>query len=203
MATGTTFGPPAHMAAFTDVDEQWGPLAKLAGQWASDEGRDFSYSYDHQKDTENLYREEITFDPFGPVDNGKQRLFGLDYRMKAWRLGADDFFHMEVGYWLWEPATGKLLRCFMVPRSTTIIAEGTTAADDTAFKLSAKQGSPTNGILSDSYLYDGAARCTGYELEVDLSGGKYAYKEDTILQMAAHGGKEMHHTDANTLEKVS
>ena len=54
MATGTTFGAPAHMAAFTDVDERWGPLEKLAGQWAGDQGRDFSYSYSEKKDTENL-----------------------------------------------------------------------------------------------------------------------------------------------------
>ncbi|MDG2308326.1 MAG: heme-binding beta-barrel domain-containing protein [Candidatus Binatia bacterium] len=198
----TTFGPPAHMAAFTDVDERWGPLAKLAGQWAGDKGRDFSFSYGENKDTENLYREEITFDPFGPVDNGKQSMFALDYRMKAWRIGADDFFHMEVGYWLWEPSTGTLHRCFMVPRSTTIVAEGKAAADATSFKLSAKQGSPTNGILSNSYLYDGAAKCTGYNLEVDLSGGNYSYKEDTILAMASHGGAEMHHTDENSLQKI-
>ena len=92
MAPDTTFGPPAHMAAFSDVDKSWGPLAKLAGQWTGDQGRDFSYSYSEKNDTENLYREEITFDPFGPVDNGQQSLFGLDYRMKAWRIGADDFF---------------------------------------------------------------------------------------------------------------
>ena len=42
MATGTTFGAPAHMAAFTDVDERWGPLEKLAGQWAGDQGRDIT-----------------------------------------------------------------------------------------------------------------------------------------------------------------
>lgn len=200
---GTTFGRPAHMTAFSDVDERWGPLAKLAGQWAGDKGRDFSYSYGLKKDSENLYREEVTFDPFGPVDNGSQQLFALDYRMKAWRLGAEDFFHMEVGYWQFEPATGKIYRCFMVPRTTTIIAEGTTTADATAFKMSAKQGSGTNGILSNSYLFDGAARCTGFEVEVDLAGGKYAYKEDTILQMATHGGVEMHHTDENTLERVA
>ena len=202
MGTGTTFHPPAHMAAFTDVDERWGPLAKLAGQWAGDKGRDFSYSYGEKKDTENLYREEITFDPFGPVDNGSQQLFALDYRMKAWRLGADDFFHMEVGYWQWEPATGLIHRCFMVPRSTTMIAEGKTTADATTFKLSAKQGSPTNGILSNSYLYDGAARSVSFELAVDLAGGNFSYKEDLVMEMASHGGAQMHHTDENTLEKV-
>jgi len=202
MAPDTTFGPPAHMAAFTDVDERWGPLAKLAGQWAGDQGRDFSYSYSEEKDTENLYREEITFDPFGPVDNGPQSLFALDYRMKAWRIGADDFFHMEVGYWLWEPANGKIHRCFMVPRSTTIIAAGTTAADATSFRLEAKQGSNTNGVLQNDYLFDGAARTVSYTLDVDLSGGNYSYKEDTTMEMAAHGGAEMRHTDENTLQKI-
>ena len=202
MAPDTTFGRPAHVAAFTDVDERWGPLAKLAGQWASDQGRDFSYSYSEKKDIENLYREETTFDPFGPVDNGTQSLFGLDYRMKSWRIGADDFFHMEVGYWLWEPATGKLLRCFMVPRSTTIIAAGTVAADATSFRLEAKQGSGTNGVLQNEYLFEGAARTISYGLDVDLAGGHYAYKEDTTMEMAAHGGAEMHHTDENTLTRV-
>ena len=202
MAPDTTFGPPAHMAAFTDVDERWGPLAKLAGQWAGDQGRDFSYSYSEKDDTENLYREEITFDPFGPVDNGPQSLFALDYRMKAWRIGADDFFHMEVGYWLWEPATDKMYRCFMVPRSTTIVAAGTAAADATSFHLEAKQGSSTNGVLQNDYLFEAAARTTSYSLDVDLSGGNYAYKEDTVMEMAVHGGAEMHHTDENTLEKA-
>lgn len=202
MASGTTFGPAAHMAAFSDVDAQWGPLAKLAGQWAGDQGRDFSYSYSAEADTENLYREEITFDPFGPVDNGSQQLFALDYRMKAWRLGADDFFHMEVGYWSWEPATGTVMRAFMVPRSTTLIASGTAAADATNFRLTSKLGSPINGVLQNAYLHDGAAKTVAYELEVDLSGGNYAYREDTVMEMATHGGKEMHHTDENTLQRV-
>jgi hypothetical protein len=202
MAPSNTFGPPAHMPAFTDVDERWGPLAHLAGQWAGDQGRDFSYSYSAKDDTENLYREEITFDPFGPVDNGPQSLFGLDYRMKAWRIGADDFFHMEVGYWLWEPATEKLLRCFMVPRSTTMVAAGKVAANATSFALHAEIGSATNGVLQNDYLHEGAARTIAYDLEVDFAGGNYSYKEDTVMEMAAHGGAVMHHTDQNTLQKI-
>ena len=202
MTIGTSFNRPAHMEAFTDADERWGPLQKLAGQWASDKGRDFSYSYSEKKDIENLYREEASFDPFGPVDNGTQQLFGLDYRMKAWRLGADDFFHMEVGYWLYEPATEEIHRCFMVPRSSTTVAVGTAAADAKAFSLTAKQGSPTNGILSNAYLYDGAARGTSYTVDVDLADGKFSYSENFVMEMASHGGAQMNHTDKNTLEKV-
>jgi hypothetical protein len=29
------------------------------------------------------YREHIDFKPFGPVENGSQVLYGLDYRMAA------------------------------------------------------------------------------------------------------------------------
>ena len=199
---GTTFHPPAHMAAFSDVDERWGPLALLSGHWEGDQGRDFSYSYSEKKDTENLFREEASFDPFGPVDNGSQQLFGVDYRMKAWRLGADEPFHMVVGYWLFEPATGAIHRCFMVPRSMTILAEGVTSADAESFTMTATQGSLTNGILSNAYLQKGAAAGVSYDLEVDVSGGRYRYKEDLVMTMAAHGGAEMHHTDENVLSRA-
>ena len=90
----------------------------------------------------------------------------------------------------------------MVPRSTTIVAAGSAAADATTFHLEAKQGSSTNGVLQNDYLFEGAARTISYSLDVDLSGGNYAYKEDTVMEMAAHGGGEMHHTDENTLSKV-
>ena len=199
---GTTFRSPEHMASFTDVDERWGPLAKLSGHWEGDQGRDFSYSYSEKRDTENLYREEVTFDPFGPVDNGSQQLFGVDYRMKAWRLGQEEPFHMEVGYWLFEPSTGAIHRCFMVPRSTTIVAEGTTTTESTTFHLTAEQGSLTNGILSNSYLQKGAAAGVSYALDVDLADGRFRYKEDLVMRMASHDGAEMHHTDENVLNRA-
>jgi len=90
----------------------------------------------------------------------------------------------------------------MIPRSTTISAVGTAAADATKFTLSAVQGSATNGILSNEYLFKGAAKTVSYELQVDLSDGNFDYKENSVLAMSAHDGAEMHHTDENTLSKV-
>lgn len=90
----------------------------------------------------------------------------------------------------------------MVPRSTTIVAAGSTKADATRFKLTPEQGFPTNGILSNEYLFKEAAKTVSYELNVDLTGGNYSYKEDTVLEMAVHGGAAMHHTDQNTLSKI-
>jgi hypothetical protein len=55
------------------------------------------------------YREKATVTPFGPVCNGGQRLFGLDYRTAMWRDAETNPFHTEVGYWLWDAATGEVL----------------------------------------------------------------------------------------------
>ena len=44
-------------------------------------------------------------------------------------------FHTEVGYWLWDAATGEVLRGFVVPRGITVLAGGTAAADATEFTL--------------------------------------------------------------------
>ena len=82
------------------------------------------------------------------------------------------------------------------------VTAGAAAADATTFHLEAKQGSSTNGVLQNDYLFGGAARTVSYTLDVDLSGGNYSYKEDTTMEMSAHGGAEMHHTDENTLQKV-
>lgn len=45
-------------------------------------------------------------------------MWGLNCAMTAWRHGEEamDPFHDEVGYLLWEKATGQTMRCFAVPR---------------------------------------------------------------------------------------
>ena len=41
----------------------------------------------------NKYRERLTLDPFGPVNNHAQTLYGLKYSTTAWRIGSEDPFH--------------------------------------------------------------------------------------------------------------
>ena len=64
---------------------EWGPLARLAGIWEGEKGEDVAYANDSGKIGLTPYREHIDFKPFGPVENGSQVLYGLDYRMAAWR----------------------------------------------------------------------------------------------------------------------
>lgn len=181
--------------------DELGPLAPLAGTWEGAEGLDVSFSHSQAGAEETPFRERISFEPFGPVNNGEQVLHGLDYRASAWRIGEDDPFHMEVGYWLWDGAAGQVMRCFMVPRGSTLIAGGAASPGDRELRMSAEAGSEVYGILSNPYLAE-AARSVRYELTVRIEeDGVFSYEEDTVL--AFRGEKELfHHTDRNRLQRV-
>jgi hypothetical protein len=144
----------------------------------------------------------MVFDPTGLVENHEQRLFGLRYATTAWRLGADDPFHEELGYWLWDAEAKQVLRCFMVPRGVTVIAGGTVEPDATSFELAAEVGSETYGICSNRFL-DREFKTVRYELKLELrDANTLHYWEDTVLKIK--GLDELfHHTDENTLGRAS
>ena len=182
-----------------EIIKNLGPLAPLAGTWESDKGIDFSRIHSEEKETK--FREKIVFEPLGPVRNGPQELYGLRYSMTAWRLGEDEPFHEEVGYWLWDEGRKQVLRCFMVPRGVLINAGGDAEADSRSFHLSAKVGSETYGILSNKYL-DESYKTMKYTLDVTIhNDGKFSYKEDTQLWIPVNEAV-FHHTDQNTLERA-
>jgi len=182
--------------------EEWGPLAGLAGIWEGDRGLDVAYSHANNAVSETRFRERASFSTFGPVENGAQVLYGLDYRTAAWRPGEDLPFHTEVGYWLWDASTSTVMRCFMVPRGVTLLAGGTAPANARSFTMSAECGSETFGILSNPYLAAGPARTVRYTCTVTLGDdGSLSYEETTTIEMEKLGG-EYAHTDRNTLYRV-
>ena len=189
---------PCDDVAMNDRSE-WGPLAHLAGEWEGDRGLDVSFHNATGRVTETPFREQVTLVPFGPVANGTQRLYGLDYRMAAWRAGEADPFHTEVGYWLWDANGGHVLRCFMVPRGTTVLAGGNARPDDSAFHLEANVGSETYGILSNLYLAE-RARTTRYTCRVTTAQDVFSY-DSTTTYVHATGGV-IAHTDRNTLRRL-
>ena len=97
---------------------EWGPLARLAGIWEGERGEDVAYANETGKIGLTPYREHVDFKPFGPVENGPQVLYGLDYRMAAWRGDEENPFHTEVGYWLWDARDSEVVRCFIIPRGS-------------------------------------------------------------------------------------
>jgi hypothetical protein len=177
-----------------------GPLASLAGVWEGDKGADVAPADDRGTER-NAFRERLTFEPFGPVKNHEQELYGLRYATVAWRLGEDVPFHEETGYWLWDAVAKQVLRCFIVPRGITVLAGGTVEPDATKFDISAAAGSDTYGICSNKFL-DREFKTVRYERTITVHGrDSFSYKEDTQLKLK--GRQELfHHTDANTVKRV-
>src|SRR5665811_2229947 len=119
---------------------EWGPLQGLMGEWEAEGGLDRPFSPPGNEVLGTPYLEKLTMKPFGPVVNGSQSLYGLDYKTAMWRDNEENPFHTEVGYWLWDAATGEVLRVFVVPRGITVLAGGTTTADAREFRMAATLG---------------------------------------------------------------
>ncbi len=181
--------------------DEWGPLGTLAGEWESDKGGlDTAYSHSQRKVLGSPYLEKCTMKPFGPVDNGDQHLYGLDYKSAMWRGDEENPFHTEVGYWLWDAATGEVMKGFVVPRGITTLAGGTAAADATTFTLKAVHGDAQYGIGENKYLAKNASTLS-YEVTITLGEDTWSYDEVTMLRMKEFD-EPLSHTDHNTLRRV-
>lgn len=183
-----------------DVVQNLGPLKPLVGVWEGDKGVDVSPSPTGPVETK--YRERLTFEPVGPVVNGSQVLYGLRYATTAWPLGEQGAFHEELGYWLWDSRAGLVMRCFMVPRAVMVNATGAAEPDARSFVMEAVAGAGDAGVLSNPFLYE-ACKTERYECKVTLGDdGSFSYAEDTVLRIRGQADL-FHHTDQNTLERVS
>jgi hypothetical protein len=184
------------------MSDAWGPLSGLAGEWEGEGGLDTAYSHARGTIYQTPYREKLTFKPFGPVDNGEQSLYGLDYKTAMWRESEDNPFHTEVGYWLWDAASGEVLRGFVVPRGITILAGGTATADATTFTLTAEQGHPLYTIGENAYLAKRAST-KSYRATITINGDDtWSYDEVSVLHLNEVDGP-FEHADRNTLRRVS
>lgn len=182
------------------MHEEWGPLGPMAGEWEGEGGLDTAFSHVQEQVIGTPFRERTSLKPFGPVDNGAQRLYGLDYRAAMWRGDEENPFHTEVGYWLWDAAAGEVLRGFVVPRGITVLAGGTAAATDREFVLRAARGDDHYTIGENAYLAE-RARTLRYEVRVTVGADTWSYEETSVLQVAELP-EPLAHTDRNTLHRV-
>jgi hypothetical protein len=181
--------------------DEWGPLGALAGEWQGEGGLDTAFSHARGEVIGTPYLEKLTLKPFGPVDNGSQSLYGLDYKTAMWRDDEENPFHTEVGYWLWDAATGEIVRGFVVPRGITVLAGGTAEADATSFHLSARAGHPQYAIGENSYLAKNASTLS-YDVTITVNGDDtWTYDETTMLKMNEFD-EPFAHTDRNTVHRA-
>jgi hypothetical protein len=179
---------------------EWGPLGPLAGEWEGEGGLDTAFSHSKNEVLGTPYHEKCTMKPFGPVDNGSQHLYGLDYRSAMWRGDEENPFHTEVGYWLWDAATGEVMRGFVVPRGITVLAGGVAGADATAFTMEASLGDKQYPIGENKYLSANASTVS-YKVTITTGDDTWSYDEVSTLRMNEFEEPFLH-TDHNTLRRV-
>ncbi|QCI92272.1 FABP family protein [Novosphingobium sp. EMRT-2] len=175
-----------------------GPLRHLAGIWEGRGGIDIAPKADGPE--RRAYYERIEMQPIDPQANGPQLLYGLRYHQHINTVEEDITFHDQVGFWLWEPATGLIMQTLAIPRGQIAMASGHAGKDDTRLSLSAERGRTDYGICSTTFLEE-AFRTDRYQIDVTFNAdGSWSYVSDTTL--VVRGKEPFAHRDRNKLVKV-
>ena len=177
-----------------------GPLRPLAGIWEGQRGVDVNPKADGPE--QKNYYERIEMHPIDPQTNGPQLFYGLRYHVHINTREEQIAFHDQVGYWLWEPATGLVLQTLAIPRGQIAIAAGHAAPDDRKLVLTAERGQTDYGICSTTFL-EQAFRTDSYRIEVEFhDDGSWSYVSDTTLMVRGRDTPFLHR-DRDTLTKIA
>jgi hypothetical protein len=179
--------------------ENLGPLRAMAGIWQGQRGLDVKPKAEGPK--EQAYVERIELQPIDPQTNGPQLLYGLRYHTHVVKPDQVKTYHEQVGYWLWEPATGTVIHTLTSPRGVIVMAGGHAEADATGFELRASENDPHFSISSAPFLAH-AFRTVEFSIKVTINpDGSWSYEEDTVLDI--RGKPELfHHVDRNVLTRI-
>lgn len=184
-----------------DTLARLGPLARLAGVWASDgpRGRDVNPKADGPEN--RIYSERFEAHPIDAQSNGPQLLYGLRYHVHINAPEEDATFHDQTGYWLYEPDTGLIMQTVAIPRGQVALASGFAEPGARSFKLTAKRGETDYGICSTTFL-EQAFRTDSYSIEVTFhDDGSWSYVTETVMAVRGQEGL-FNHRDENRLQKV-
>jgi hypothetical protein len=184
----------------TDGIANLGPLRPMAGIWEGTAGADVHPVADGSE--ADVYVERYELQPIDPQTNGPQWFYGLRYHTHIVKPGEIETFHDQVGYWLWEPATGTVMQTLAIPRGQVALLSGTAAADARAFQLRATRGPTDYGICSNPFL-EYAFKTLEIRVSVTMNDdGTFTYDEDTVMEIPDRDSP-FHHTDRHTLHKVA
>jgi hypothetical protein len=182
----------------TDTLANLGPLRGMAGVWQGTRGLDIKPKADGAR--KQAYVERIELQPIDPQTNGPQLLYGLRYHTHVTKPEQVKTYHDQVGYWLWEPATGTVIHTITIPRGQTVLATGQASADASTFSLKASREA---GQISDIPFLAHAFKTTEFTIDVTINDdGTWSYDEDTVLAIQGQA-EPFHHRDRNTLSKIA
>lgn len=187
-------------------DINYGPLRFFIGTWESQGLLGENQAPDVDRKTENTkFRQTMTFEPIGDVNNHEQVLYALRYHTKAWEEGRhgpnDSHFHEEVGYFIWDKVRRQVMKSFIVPRGISVNAGGVSDQDATEFELAATIGSNVYGICSNPFL-DEEFQSIRYDVKFELiDEDTFSYHENTQIKIKGQS-RIFDHIERNTLNRV-
>lgn len=177
-----------------------GPLTAMAGVWEGKRGLDVNPKAEGPE--KDPYIEHVELQPIDAQTNGPQLFYGLRYHTRIVQPNEVETFHDQVGYWLWEPATGNILFTISIPRGQTLMATGNAPADAKEFTVKAVRGSLTNGIVSNPFIEQNFTT-ESYTIKVKINDdGTWSYEQDTVMIIPNYP-EPFHHTDRNRLTKIA
>ncbi len=185
--------------AEADTLANLGPLAPLAGTWYGEKGVD-THPQAWGGETEP-YKEHWTFELCDAQNNGPQVFYGLRYRV--WITKPDELraFHDQVGFLLWEPATGKVYMTLAIPRGQVAMAVGEAKVGDKSITLRAERGSLVNGICSNPFLEENFTTKDWTITFTFHEDGTFSYDQITTLDVPNIEG-DFEHRDQNHLRMI-
>jgi hypothetical protein len=177
-----------------------GPLRHLAGEWRSDSGVDVSPKAEGPE--RRAFTEHVRMVPIDPQSNGPQLLYGLRYHIHINTPEERITFHDQVGYWLWEPATGVIMQTIAIPRGQVVLAGGFAMPDDRRISVAARRGDTRFGICSNEFLEE-AFRTDSYRIDITFNDdGSWSYEQHTALAVRGQV-PPFDHRDSNTLRRIA
>ena len=178
----------------------YGVLNALIGTWYGESGVDVSP--EEATDETHHYREEMIFEPVRDVDNAEeQELVALRYRQTVIRIRDEKLIHAETGFYSWDSENKLLVKSLSIPRGLSLVAGGSveTQDDETVFKVVSAKGHQDWGIVEAPFLQQNATMHT-YDFEMSLNGDCLRYFQSMRISIY---GREVEHTDRNTLKRIS
>jgi len=144
----------------------------------------------------------VRMEPIDAQANGPQLLYGLRYHIHINTPEEAITFHDQVGYWLWEPATGLIMQTIAIPRGQVVLAGGQAQPGDDHIAVEARRGDPRFGICSTTFL-DEAFRTDYYRIDITFNrDGSWTYVTRTDLAIRGQL-PAFDHRDTNTLRRIA
>jgi hypothetical protein len=182
----------------------YGPLAQLIGKWVGNKGRDIAPDNKAQND-ESAFTDEINVTLAGHSENAEEQdIVAVKYHHVVRRAENGLIFHDQIGHWLYEHSTGKIMHSLSIPRGLCLLAGGqyeeieTDKDSESVFSVKATAGSDTFGIVQSPFMIE-KAKTKAFEMVLKIKGNQITYREVMSLHIY---GKDFEHIDESTLQRV-